>query len=102
MNVSLARSRPIYYGLHQAIKGLFIWEAGRDNYLDGTISGNSLCKYFPYIYYESFICRKSLPGRFSSSPGKVGSRFAQPGSRQMWDSFRHVNAPSRFAGTILC
>ena len=57
-----------------------------------------------YICYlsRSVYMERILPGRFSSRPGKAGSRFAQPGSRLKWENFYHINAPSRFAGTILC
>ena len=42
--------------------------------------------------YMSYLSRSVymetiLPGRFSSRPGKAGSRFAQPGSRLKRDSF---------------
>ena len=63
-----------------------------------------------YVHVYACICYLSrsvymeriLPGRFSSRPGKAGSRFAQPGSRLKRDNFYRINAPSRFAGTILC
>ena len=57
-----------------------------------------------YISYlsRSVYMERILPGRFSSRPGKAGSRFAQPGSRLKRENFYHINTPSRFAGTILC
>ena len=50
-----------------------------------------------YICYlsRSVYMERILPGRFSSRPGKPGSRLKR-------DNFYHINTPSRFAGTILC
>ena len=58
-----------------------------------------ICMY--YLSHSIYMDRFFL-GRFSSRPGKAGSRFAQPGSRLKRDNFYHINTPSRFAGTILC
>ena len=57
----------------------------------------SLISLFHSVYIE-----RIFSGRFSSPPGKAGSRFAQPGSRLKRDKFYHINTPSRFAGTIVC
>ena len=69
---------------------------------------NSCCDAYIYIYiYISYLSHsvymeRILPVRFSSRPGKAGSRFAQPGSLLKRDNFYHINTPSCFAGTILC
>ena len=56
--------------------------------------------YISYLF-RSVYMERILPGRFSSRPGKVGSRFTQPGSRLKRNNFYHINTPSCFAGTIL-
>ena len=69
---------------------------------DGTFAGTSPCMYISLISPFPFIWKECLPERFSSHPGKAGSRFAQPGSRLKRDNFYHINTSSRFAGMILC
>ena len=54
--------------------------------------------YFSRSVYMEII----LSGRFSSRPGKAGSRFAQPGSRLKRDNLYQINTSSRFAGRMLC
>ena len=48
---------------------------------------NVYISYFPRSVYMEII----LPGRFSSRPGKTGSRLK-------WDNFYHINTPCRFTG----
>ena len=58
---------------------MLIWEAERDVCLDGTLKGISPCMYIFYLSHSVYM-ERFFPGRFSSRPGKAGSRFAQPGS----------------------
>ena len=91
----------------------------RDGTLNGTLNGRlpgrddkreagrDVCRDLAMHVYICYLSRsvymeRILPGRFSSRPGKAGSRFAQPGSRLKRDNFYHINTPSRFTGTILC
>ena len=53
---------------------------GRDVCRDGTFAGTgtfagiSPCMYISHIFHVSFIWKECFLGRFSSHPGKVGSR----------------------------
>ena len=64
----------------------------------GCLPGRDVKRDLAMHVYISYLSRsvymeRILPGRFSSRPGKAGSRFAQPGSRQKRDNFYHINAP---------
>ena len=90
------------------LKGLFIWEARRDvcrterfpgrdvwrgwdvcrdrtfaetgRLPERDVKGNlAMHVYISYLSHSVYM-ERFFPGRFSSRPGKAGSRFAQPGS----------------------
>ena len=93
-------------GAPRIVSSLFegaVYMGGGTGRLPGRDVKRDLAKHV-YICYlsRSVYMERILPGRFSPRPGKAGSRFAQPGSRLKRDNFYHINAPSRFAGTILC